>query len=57
MGRKFIPTEVAMKQRKIFLDDLRRIHKRRVKSVPAIPAFTSAKADDQTICLSESEEG
>lgn len=39
MGRKFIPAEAASKQRKIFLDDLKKIHKRRVKTVPAIPRF------------------
>lgn len=39
MGRKFIPAEVTQKQRKIFLDDLKKIHKRRVKIVPSIPKF------------------
>lgn len=39
MGRKFIPAEAALKQRKIFLDDLKKIHKRRVKTIPMIPKF------------------
>ena len=39
MGRKFIPAEVSQKSRKIFLDDLRKIHKRRVKMPPVLPKF------------------
>jgi hypothetical protein len=39
MGRKFIPAEVTERVRKIFLDDLKKIHKRRPKMAPAIPKF------------------
>jgi hypothetical protein len=43
MGRKFIPAETALKLRKIFLDDLKKIHKRRVKIAPCIPKFEASK--------------
>jgi hypothetical protein len=39
MARKYIQVESPMRQRKIFLDDLKKIHKRRVKATPAIPKF------------------
>jgi hypothetical protein len=39
MGRKFIPAEVSERGRKIFLDDLKKIHKRRTKMPPALPKF------------------
>ncbi len=48
MGRKFIPAEVSQKSRKIFLDDLKKIHKRRVKIVPILPKFTEEKLEDDT---------
>lgn len=55
MGRKFIPAEVTLKQRKIFLDDLKKIHKRRVKTIPVIPRFEEIKSDDTTNCSSQVE--
>jgi hypothetical protein len=39
MGRKFIPAEVRQGARKIFLDDLNKIHKRRAKKLPVLPKF------------------
>ena len=50
MGRKFIPAQAFDKQRKIFLDDLKKIHKRRVKPMPIIPKYTTEKSYDDTSC-------
>lgn len=55
MGRKFIPAEGSNKQRKIFLDDLKKIHKRKVRQVPAIPSYSNEKSDDTTSCSDQNE--
>jgi hypothetical protein len=43
MGRKYLSAECNHKARKIFLDDLTKIYKRRVKNTPLIPRFQSDK--------------
>lgn len=48
MGRKYIPTQAGSKQRKIFLDDLKKIHKRRQREVPTLPKYSDFKEDNTT---------
>lgn len=48
MARKYILIVTPLKQRKIFIDDLKKIHKRRAKKTPALPKFEEAKSGDET---------
>lgn len=44
MARKYIQVMSPLKPRKIFIDDLKKIHKRRAKHTPALPKFEDHKS-------------
>jgi hypothetical protein len=39
MARKYIQVESPSKPRKVFIDDLKKIHKRRLRMTPPVPRF------------------
>ena len=53
MARKYIQVESLIKPRKVFIDDLRKIHKRRQKVTPSLPRYEeeTSKSCDETKCL------
>lgn len=44
MARKYIQVMSPLKPRKIFIDDLKKIHKRRVRVTPSLPKFEDPKS-------------
>lgn len=48
MARKYILVNSPIKDRKIFIDDLKKIHKRRLRKTPSLPAYDTIKASEDT---------
>jgi len=44
MARKYIQVMSPLKARKIFIDDLKKIHKRRARLTPPLPKFEEPKS-------------
>jgi hypothetical protein len=43
MGRKYIQITIEESNRKIYVDNLKKIHKRRQRIIPVIPAYYDEK--------------
>jgi hypothetical protein len=43
MGRKYIQIIIEQVERKVYVDNLKKIHKRRQRIVPAIPIYYDEK--------------
>lgn len=48
MARKYILVASTYRDRKIFIDDLKKIHKRRLRNTPPLPNFEDIKPSEDT---------